>query len=316
MSQYYHETVNMLDIVVVNWNAGDQLANVISSIKSHHTDLVASVIVVDNASTDNSLELLDAQVNDLPFPLRIILNKENRGFAAACNQGALLAASKYLLFLNPDTRLFENSLSVPLVFMEQPENATVGICGIRMVDEEGNTSTSAARFPTLQVMAGKILGLNKLFPSLFPSHLMTSTDVPENGLVDQVIGAFFLIRKNVFECCGGFDERFFVYFEEVDLSVRAKQLGYSSYILSEVSAFHKGGGCSERVKADRLFYSLRSRIYYAKKHYSRMEFVALVMLTLLELPLRSVQGMMKVSSSDIYNTFVAYMHLFVFFRRA
>jgi GT2 family glycosyltransferase len=144
---------------------------------------------------------------------------------------------------------------------------------------------------------------------------MTSTDLPENSLVDQVIGAFFLIRKNVFECCGGFDKRFFVYFEEVDLSLRAKQLGYSSYIISEVSAFHKGGGSSNQVKADRLFYSLRSRIHYAKKHYSRMEFVALVFLTWLELPLRFIQGVMKGSWSDICNTFVAYMHLVTYFVR-
>jgi len=114
---------------------------------------------------------------------------------------------------------------------------------------------------------------------------------------------------------GGFDERFFVYFEEVDLSVRAKQLGYASYFLSEVSAFHKGGGCSEQVKAARLFYSLRSRIFYAQKHYSWMEFVALVLLTGLELPLRLVQGLMRVSWSDINNTFSAYTQLVTYFVR-
>jgi len=132
------------------------------------------------------------------------------------------------------------------------------------VDEEGHASTSAARFPTLRVMAGKILGLTNLFPGVFPAHLMSSSDLRVSGVVDQIIGAFFLIRKAVFDRCGGFDERFFVYFEEVDLSLRAKQLGYTSYFLSEVSAFHKGGGCTERVKAARLFYSLRSRIFMRK----------------------------------------------------
>ena len=312
--RYCHKILNILDIVVVNWNTGDQLVEMISSIKSYHTNLVSSVIVVDNASTDNSLQLLDAQVSNLPFHLHIIRNRENRGFAAACNQGALLAASKYLLFLNPDIRLFENSLSVPLVFMEQPENAKVGICGIRMVDEKGKTSTSAARFPTLQIMAGQILGLNKLFPRVFPSHLIT--DLPENNnLVDQVIGAFFLIRRKVFDCCKGFDERFFVYFEEVDLSLRAKQLGYSSHILTEVSAFHRGGGSSNQVGADRLFYSLRSRILYAKKHYSRTEFVALAFLTWLELLLRFIQGVVKGSRSDVHNTFFAYKYLMAHFVR-
>jgi GT2 family glycosyltransferase len=304
----------MLSIIVVNWNAGQQLADAVTSIAQYHHNLVSSVIIVDNASTDDSLARVEA-LTGLSFQLKIIRNAENRGFGAACNQGAVLASSVYLLFLNPDTRLFEHSLSVPLAFMQQLSNSGIGICGIRLVDEDGNVSTSASRFPTLRVMAGKILGLTKLFPSVFPAHLMTSSDLRENSSVDQVIGAFFLIRKNVFDRCGGFDERFFVYFEEVDLSLRAKQLGYSSYFLSEVSAFHKGGGCSEQVKAARLFYSLRSRILYAQKHYSWMEFVALVFLTVLELPLRLVQGVLRTSWSDINNTFAAYTHLVAYFIR-
>lgn len=144
---------------------------------------------------------------------------------------------------------------------------------------------------------------------------MSSSDLRENSSVDQVIGAFFLIRKDVFDRCGGFDERFFVYFEDVDLSLRAKRLGYSSYVLSEVSAFHKGGGCSERVKAARLFYSLRSRILYAQKHYPRMEVVALVVLTGLELPLRLIHGVLRASWSDINNTCAAYTHLIAYFVR-
>ena len=99
----------------------------------------------------------------------------------------------------------------------------------------------------------------------------------------------------------------------MDLSLRAKQLGYSSYYLSEVSAFHKGGGCSERAKAARLFYSLRSRILYAKKHYSKMEFVILVLLTGLELPLRLVQGIMRASGADFKNTLAAYLQLIIYF---
>jgi GT2 family glycosyltransferase len=303
-----------LSIVIVNWNAGGQLADVVSSTTQYHHGLVSSVIIVDNASTDDSLAQVEALQN-LPFRLQIVRNTNNRGFGAACNQGAALATSDFLLFLNPDTRLFEDSLTNPIDFMQRPSNSGIGICGIRLVDAEGNASTSAARFPTLRVMAGKILGLTKLFPSVFPAHLMTSTDLLESGFVDQVIGAFFLIRKNVFDRCGGFDERFFVYFEEVDLSLRAKQLGYSSYFLSEVSAFHKGGGSSERVKAARLFYSLRSRILYAQKHYSWMEFVALVLLTGFELPLRLVQGVLRTSWSDINNTFAAYTHLVAYFVR-
>lgn len=300
-----------LNVIIVNWNAGQQLRECISSISTIKQEdfTLSEVVIVDNGSSDNSLD----DVAQLGVLVRVIRNNENCGFAAACNQGAADATGDYLLFLNPDTRLFADSLIKPIDFMQEPSNSGIGICGIRLVDDGGNTSTSAARFPTLRVMAGKILGLTKVFPSMFPAHLMVSSDLRESGSVDQVIGAFFLIRKNVFDHCGGFDERFFVYFEEVDLSLRANQLGYSSFFLSEVSAFHKGGGCSERVKAARLFYSLRSRILYAQKHYSWMEFVALVLLTGLELPLRLAQGVVRASWSDIQNTFSAYMLLITYF---
>jgi GT2 family glycosyltransferase len=304
----------VLSIIIVNWNAGNQLRECIASIQLANKGswFECEVIVVDNNSTDNSLDDIDQQ----GMVVCAIRNNKNYGFASACNQGVTKATGDYLLFLNPDTRLFESSLIKPIDFMQQPCNSGIGICGIRLLDEEGNISTSAARFPTLRVMAGKTLGLSKFFPRVFPAHLMTPSELSGSSSVDQVIGAFFLIRKSVFDRCSGFDERFFVYFEEVDLSLRAKQLGYSSYFLSEVTAFHKGGGCSERVKAARLFYSLRSRILYAHKHYSQMEFVALVLLTVLELPLRLVQGVMRISWSDISNTFEAYMQLVTFFVRS
>jgi len=302
-----------LSIVIVNWNAGQQLSDCIKSIR--HATLVsftlALVVIVDNDSSDNSL----TGIEQLDITTRVIKNTINKGFGAACNQGAALTNSEFILFLNPDTQLFKDSLIKPLDFMRQTSHSNIGICGIRLVDEKGYTSTSAARFPSFRIIAGKTLGLTKLFPSIFPAHLMTATDLKESALVDQVIGAFFLIRSDVFNQCNGFDERFFVYYEEVDLSLRAKQLGYSSYFLSEVSAYHKGGGCSERVKATRLFYSLRSRILYAQKHYTKVEFLALLALTTIELPLRLAQGIMRLSGQDIKNTSTAYIQLAAYFIR-
>jgi len=303
-----------VSIVIVNWNAGNQLIDAVCSIAQNHANLVASVVIVDNASTDDSLAQVEALYN-WPFQVQIIRNSENRGFAAACNQGATVDKSEYLLFLNPDTRLFNGSLTKPINLMGQSENAHIGICGIRLVDGAGNGSTSAARFPTLRVMTGAVLGLSKFFPSALPAHFMSILDLHESAFVDQVIGAFFLIRRNVFDLCSGFDEQFFVYFEEVDLSIRAKQLGYLSYFLSNASAFHKGGGCSERVKAARLFYSLRSRILYAKKHYSKLEYVALIALTAFELPLRLVNNVLMASLSDIGNTLSAYRQLVAHYLR-
>jgi N-acetylglucosaminyl-diphospho-decaprenol L-rhamnosyltransferase len=300
-----------IDIVIVNWNAGTQLRECLDSLIQYGKTSPNQIILVDNGSIDNSID----NIESMDLPIVVIRNVTNRGFGAACNQGAALAKSEFILFLNPDTRLFKDSLTIPISFMQQPNNSNIGICGIGLVDECGKPSTSAARFPTLQVMAGKILGLSKLLPSVFPPHLMISSVLQESGLVDQVIGAFFLIRSDVFKLCNGFDERFFVYFEEVDLSLRAKQRGYSSYFLSEVSAYHKGGGCSERIKAKRLFYSLRSRILYAQKHYTKIEFLALLALTTIELPLRLAQNIMKLSWLDIKNTSTAYIQLVAYFIR-
>lgn len=303
-----------LSIIVVNWNAGDQLRDCIESIAQAGRGMSRScnVIVVDNASTDGSVRGID----QCDIPVRLIENAANRGFAAACNQGAMEAHGDYLLFLNPDTRLFADSLTGPLGFMGRPESATIGICGIRLVDESGNTSTCAARFPSLRVLTGVILGLAGIFPRMFPSHLMTPRELNESQVVDQVIGAFFLIRRDVFDRCGGFDERFFVYFEEVDLSLRAKHLGYASYFLSNIAAFHKGGGCSEQVKAARLFYSLRSRVLYARKHYSAAEFVGLMLLMAVELPLRLGRSVVRMSPADLSNTLMAYRQLAGYFLRS
>lgn len=303
-----------LSITIVNWNAGFQLRDCIHSISLTHRDdfELAEIIIVDNGSTDNSLDSLA----NSDLVVKFIKNEVNLGFAAACNQGAANSTGSYLLFLNPDTRLFENSLSEPVSFMQKPSNASIGICGIQLVDEKGTASTSAARFPTLRVMAGKILGLSKVLPDLFPAHLLTNTEMHQDGNVDQVIGAFFLIRKSVFDMCGGFDERFFVYFEEVDLSLRAKQFGYSSYFLSTSSAFHKGGGCSDQVKAARLFYSLRSRLQYAQKHYSKVDFTGLILLTGIEFVLRLTLGLLKASWQDIRNTIIGYSRMITYFVRS
>lgn len=302
----------ILSIIIVNWNAGEQLHACLASIGQASMGLQpCEVIVVDNASNDESLQGIDSA----GLTVRLIVNSENLGFAAACNQGAAAAQGKYLLFLNPDTRLFSDSLKVPLEFMERRGNEKVGICGIRLLNELGQISTCAARFPTLRVLTGAILGLSKLLPRFFPPYFMPPQELIGSREVDQVIGAFFLMRREVFDRCHGFDERFFVYFEEVDLSLRARQIGFVSYFLNEASAFHKGGGCSEKAKAARLFYSLRSRWLFVKKHYSPMEMVGMVLLMVIELPLRLGRSAVRWSRADLSNTLLAYWRLAKYFLR-
>jgi len=301
----------IISIIIVNWNSEGYLRSCIGSIYNVATDgfQIGQIIVVDNASQDDSMVGLPIG----NWPLVVIKNDANHGFAAACNQGAKVAKADYYLFLNPDTRLFQESLSAPIEFMEKGCNEHIGICGIKLVDKNQYFTGSCARFPSNRILFGRITGLNKCFPRLFSPTYYAECDLSEGGVVDQVIGAFFLMRASVFSRCCGFDERFFVYFEEVDLSFRAKQQGYISYYCPFVMAYHKGGGCSDRVKATRLFYSLRSRILYAKKHYSGISIAILIVLTGFELPLRLVQSGVNKSWDDARNTWSAYRQLLGYF---
>ena len=301
----------MVDIIVVNWNTGGQLADMLSSIKTHHANLVSSVIVVDNASADHSLQLVDAQVSDdLPFLLPIIRNRENRGFAAACNQGAAHSKAEYLLFLNPDARLTGNSLDLPIRFLENPKNRSVGIVGIQLLDDEHRLAKTCSYYPKLSHFVNKTLGLDRLWPGRFGTGFMSDWDHATNRRVDVVMGAFYLVRRSLFESLGGFDESFFVYFEEGDFALRAWMAGYETHYLADAQAFHRGCGASENVKAQRLFYSLQSRIRYGYKHFGWAAATLLLFVTLfLEPVARLVDNVAQSSCSGVKETLRGYLLL-------
>ena len=147
-----------IDIVIVNWNSGDQLRRCLASIDRNCLEILGKVVVVDNGSADGSADGLDV----FGFSLQVIKNRENFGFSRACNQGAGACGAPYLLFLNPDTELFENSLIAPLTYMEDAANSNTGICGIQLVDENGSVARTCARFPSLKRFIVEAIGLNKL----------------------------------------------------------------------------------------------------------------------------------------------------------
>lgn len=305
--------IPLLSVVIVNWNSGQQLRDCLQSIVEaiSYASFEVEVVVIDNHSTDHSMLRLETIYENM----KIIRNNKNFGFAAACNQGASKCSGEYILFLNPDTLLHHNALAVPIDFMTRPENKKIAICGIKLLDSLGKPSTSAAHFPTLLSIAREVFGLSKLAPNLFPSHLLTAVDMPNSCVVDQVIGAYFMIRRDVFNACNGFDEKFFVYFEEVDLSKRVYEAGYLSYYLANVSSFHKGGGCSNQIKGTRLFYSLRSRLLYAAKHFTFLQQVIVILLVGIEFLLRLTKALLKGSLADMKNTIDAYALLIKSIRR-
>ena len=270
-------------IVIVNWNSGSQLSECVQSISSSLKDNCAlnKIIVVDNASVDDSLQVLDKNLDNL----MIIQNKENNGFGKACNQGANYASGDFILFLNPDMLVFEDTFTNLFAYIDKNKDDKTAIYGVQLVDDNNHIQKSCARLPKLSSFMIRSLGLNKVSSTYFKSYTMENWDHSETKIVDQVIGAFFMIRKSTFEFLNGFDERFFVYYEELDLSKRVKDSGQTTVYVTEAKAYHKGGGTSENVKALRLFYNTRSRLIYALKHFGFLKGILLLLFTFIVEPI-------------------------------
>lgn len=251
----------LVTVIVVNWNAGDLLTGCVDSVLSHSQDSDAKVevIVVDNASEDGSIQALQARPK-----VTAVRNASNRGFAAACNQGASLARGEFLLFLNPDCRVMAGSIDACRFILER--DSSVGVVGVALFSDSGCVSRSCHRFPSPRHFFYRLSGLASI-SDRFPDGSMRDWDHSYDRRVDHVMGAFYMVRRHEFLATGGFDERFFVYLEDLDLSLRYRQLGQDCMFLASARAYHKGGGTSERSRAARLFYATRSRVLYAFKHF-------------------------------------------------
>lgn len=297
-----------IDIVIVNWNAGIQLRECLESIKSYGDGCVSTVTVVDNNSSDGSLNGLE----NIGQRVKIIENPENLGFGAACNQGVGLGGgcADYILLLNPDAKIVAGAIPVSLKFMEEENNSGVGVCGIQLINDEGVVSRSCARFLTPSRVLASAIGIDRL--SVFRNLGMHMSDWAHDSTreVDHVIGAFYLIRRRIFEELNGFDERFFVYLEDLDLSLRVRKAGYKVVYLAEVSAYHAGGGTSKQIKATRLYYSLNSRLQYSIKHFSMDGVIVVFAVTLIVEPITRVFfALLSFRLPDVGNTLAGYAKL-------
>jgi GT2 family glycosyltransferase len=289
-----------LDVAIVNWNSGDLLRGCVDSLAASTIADRIAVIVADNASSDASYDGLERQ----GLRVDVIRNQENRGFGAASNQAAARGRAPLLLILNPDTRVEPDTLERAIAYLSAPEHASVGILGVRLTDEGGRTQRTCARAPTFGRLLAQAAGIDRLLRPVLPSHFMLEWDHADTRPVDQVMGAFLLIRRSLFERLGGFDERFFVYYEDVDLCVRAAQAGAGIVHFAGASAWHKGGGTTEGVRDRRLFYFLRSQVLYAGKHFGRgPAFAVLVASILGNIPVRVIRGLASLSLQDARQAF-------------
>ena len=299
-----------LQIVIVNWNSGSDLRRCLDSIDAclktgYSIDVVT---VVDNQSSDGSLGL--ATSHSFGFNLQLIANSRNEGFARACNAGAATSKSEYLLFLNPDIRLLPDCIDRTIAFVDDAQRVDIGICGVQLVDEHGTPTNSVARFPTLQTFVAKALGLSRLFPNRFKPLIIPPAQIETSRVVDQVVGAFFLIRRAVFEACNGFDERFFVFYEELDLCLRARRRDVLCYFLKDVHAIHKAKDTSMPPTGYRLFLSMRSGVLYIFKNLGFVQgLLFLSILFAIDFPLRVAWTARLLKVAPIYQLIIGFFML-------
>lgn len=282
----------MFDIVIVNWNSGEHLKRSIESVIEYEDGFVSAVFVVDNGSKDKSADLIfDAPT---PFKISLIKNKENLGFAKGCNIGANKGLADWIIFLNPDAKLLPGSLREIAKFISSEKSQSIGIIGPQNINPAGAIARSCSRLPSKLSLLSDSSGISRIKPLNRLSQKMLEWDHASSSYVDQVIGACYVVSRDIFNQLGGFDERFFVYFEEVDFALRAKNLGYGTYFLSESRIFHYGGGTTENAKGARLYYSLSSRNKYAKKHFGSFFAAILLAVTLsIEFLLRFTSALLK-----------------------
>ncbi len=243
----------ILSIIIVNWNTHGLLRECLDSIKEFPPPFPWEAIVVDNASEDGSLQSIREEHPEV----RLIENKANRGFSAANNQGARSASAPWLLFLNPDTRVHDGTLAGAVSFMQQHPRA--GVMGCRTVNGNGSLQATAFAFPGKLRIFAYVSGLNRLFKlSRFTDHSALCSP-------DYVQGSFLIVPREVFEKCGGFDESFFLYAEEIDLCLRVKAAGHAVYYYPGVSITHHGGGSMSDPSAG-LGHFIKSSIRLYQKY--------------------------------------------------
>ena len=296
-------------IVIVNWNSSDVLKKCITSIfSSRKTNCILDkVIIVDNASSDNSLTWLEF----IDLPLKIIRNKKNYGFAKANNIGAEKLKSDFILFLNPDTVILNNTFVDMFRTISYNNFENIGIYGIQLQNEIGEIQNTCAKFPTLWNLFIKSIGLNKINNRIFKASTMDYWDHKKSCIVDEVIGAFFLVRTDLFVKVKGFDERFFVYYEELDFCKQISDLGFKTKFISEAQAIHYGCSSSNQVKAQRLLYNSQSKILYTFKHFGMLKGVFIMLITFLLEPFaRLFFLILNNRFNEIFDLLLGYKMLF------
>lgn len=263
-----------LSVIIVNYNVKEFIQNLIQSIYKAASSITYEIIIVDNASTDGSVEFLREK-----FPeIKIIANKSNLGFSKANNQGLKIAKGEYLILLNPDTLVREDTFTTMIDFFRN--NPQAGLTGCKILNPDGTLQLACRRsFPGPWTSFCKVTGLSSLFPNsrLFARYNLTYLDENQTYEVDAISGSFMMFRREVYEKIGGLDEQFFMYGEDLDFCYRVQKSGYKIYYVHTTQIIHYKGESTKRSSLDenRIFYNAMH--LFVKKHLSTSFLVELIL---------------------------------------
>ena len=254
-----------LSVVIVNYNVKHFIEQCLFSVLKASENITCEVFVVDNNSVDGSVTLIKEK-----FPqVNLIVNKTNTGFSVANNQALKIATGEYVLLLNPDTVVQEDTFTKILAFMDA--NPDAGGLGVKMLDGQGNFAPESKRgLPTPEVAFYKMFGFARFFPKSkrFGKYHLSYLSEDELAEIDVMSGAFMLIRKTVLDKIGFLDETFFMYGEDIDLSYRIKQAGYKNYYFPDTQIIHYKGESTKRSSLNYVVIFYKAMAIFSKKHFS------------------------------------------------
>ena len=256
-----------LSIIIVSWNTKEFLLSCVGSVFESEQGISREVIVVDNGSRDGS----GNEVKKI-FPLiSLVENKRNLGFAKAVNQGLERASGRYILLLNPDTRMKREATERFVSFMDL--HSDTGIAGAQLLNSNGSKQNSIANFPSLGTELFNKSLLRWLFPKRFPGKERNYSEPVE---VDSVIGACMMVRREALDQVGALDENYFLFLEETDWSYRMKKAGWKIYHVPQAEVFHFQGKSAEGDKKRARVEYFRSRYHFFKKNRGGVQWTILL----------------------------------------
>ncbi|MCJ7448530.1 MAG: glycosyltransferase family 2 protein [Bacteroidales bacterium] len=279
-----------LSVIIVSYNVRHFLEQCLLSVKKASENIDCEIFVVDNNSADGSCAMVSRE-----FPkVKLIINHVNKGFSAANNQAIVLAKGRYILLLNPDTIVEEDTFSGCIGFMDNHPDA--GALGVKMIDGKGRVLPESKRsLPTPKTAFFKIFGFSFLFPKsrIFNRYYLGHLDSQVTTKADIISGAFMFLRREAVQKTGFLDEDFFMYGEDIDFSYRLMKAGFNNYYFPERKIIHYKGESTKKENLNVLVYFYKAMLIFVRKHFGNSSYKSFIFLIQLAIFFRAGLSLLK-----------------------